>query len=75
MTDAVSMMTEPWVTSDVIARAIGCSPQALRVAARSNPGSVPWPVIIVGSRVYHSREGYLSAVAGNRVNNTIATKT
>ena len=51
-----------WVHSEDIAESIGCSPQALRNAAKEAPTSIPWPVLIIGARVYHSRLGYLAAV-------------
>lgn len=63
------------ITPDQAAAVLGCNPQAIRVAARNNPESLGFPVVVYGkptrrnpqgSRIKIMRDPFIRFVEGGR---------
>ena len=43
---------------------VGCSPEALRIAAKQHPEWLGFPVTVIGTRVYIPRGAFLAYIDG-----------
>ena len=53
-----------FLTPAVVGEALGCNPHSIRIAARTHPEYLCFPVIVLGSRTKIPRKAFLNAING-----------
>lgn len=62
--ESVKFMTAEVITPAVASELLGCDPQWLRIAARTRPDLLGFPVIVMGSRVKIPRRAFIRFLEG-----------
>lgn len=62
--EQIRAMDAPTINADVAARALGCSPTNLRMAAKYRPELLGFPVIRIGHRTRIPRLPFLRMLTG-----------
>lgn len=60
----IRAMSDPTITPEIAARAIGCNPHYIRVTARNDPKSLGFQVFLSGNRTHIMRKSFLKYVDG-----------
>lgn len=60
----IRAMSDPTITPEIAARAIGCNPHYIRVAARTNPDDLGFKVFVSGRQTHIIRQSFLKYVDG-----------
>lgn len=64
--ESVKSMTDEVITPAVASELLGCDPQWLRIAARTRPDLLGFPVIVMGSRVKIPRRAFIRFMEGKQ---------
>ena len=62
----VKAMSTEVITPAVASELLGCDPQWLRIAARTRPDLLGFPVIVMGSRVKIPRRAFIRFMEGKQ---------
>lgn len=57
--EEIKAMDQEIITPAIAAAVIGCNPHGIRIAARTEPQSLGFPVIVMGSRIKIPRRAFI----------------
>lgn len=62
--DSIRALPDVMISPEVAAKAIGCKPQSIRVAARTAPERLGFPVTVIGRRTLIPRLPFIQYLEG-----------